>query len=62
VPKKIIVTIPIEGEMTIETKGYSGGSCKDATKFLEALGEKTSDKNTAEYYTTKSTTQNKTKA
>jgi hypothetical protein len=58
-PKKITITVPLDGELSIETKGYSGPSCKDASKFLEALGEKTSDKNTTEYYATETVTKQK---
>lgn len=47
----IEIVIDPQGNATLETKGYSGSSCRDASKFLEqALGTKTSDKPTAESY------------
>jgi hypothetical protein len=49
--KTIEVTISPKGETTIQTKGFAGSSCRDATKTLEqALGAVQSDKATAEMY------------
>jgi len=40
-----------QGETKIQTKGYSGGNCLHASKWLEqALGISTADSKTAEYY------------
>lgn len=51
--KTIEIIVSPRGETTITTKGFSGGSCKDATRDLEkALGAKTSDTPTAEAYAT----------
>jgi len=37
--KKIEITVSLEGAVSIKTSGFSGGSCKDATRDLErALG------------------------
>jgi len=37
--KKIEITVSPEGATSIKTTGFSGGSCKDATRDLEkALG------------------------
>ena len=37
--KKIEITVSPEGTTSIKTKGFSGSSCKDATRDLErALG------------------------
>jgi hypothetical protein len=47
----IELTISPTGETTIETKGYAGTDCLQASKFLEqALGVKTTDQKTAEYF------------
>lgn len=48
------VTVIVEnGETRIETKGFKGASCKQATAALEAaLGVTTSDEPTAEMYQT----------
>lgn len=50
--KTIQITISPKGETKIETSGFSGSSCQDATRALEAaLGAKTSETFTGEYYT-----------
>jgi hypothetical protein len=49
--KQIIVTVDKEGNVALETKGFAGQGCKSASKALEeALGERKSDKPTAEMY------------
>jgi hypothetical protein len=50
-PRIIEVTVSPKGEATVQTKGYSGGDCLQASKFLEdALGVSSADRKTAEYY------------
>ena len=47
--KEIIIEVDLEGNVKIETRGYKGTACKDATKAIEkALGAVTSDIPTAE--------------
>ncbi len=47
----IEVLISPTGETKIETKGFAGTSCQEASKSLEqALGIKVSEKPTAEFY------------
>ena len=54
----IEVTVSPKGETTLQTKGYAGGECLQASKFLEqALGVITADHKTGEYYQTASTEQ-----
>jgi hypothetical protein len=49
--KTIEVIISPTGETTVQTKGFSGSSCRDASKLLEkALGITQSDSPTAEMY------------
>jgi hypothetical protein len=49
--KTIEITISPKGESTVQTKGFAGSSCRDASKFIEqALGEKTGEKMTEEFY------------
>ena len=49
----IEVTVSPQGEVTVQTKGYAGADCLQASRFLEqALGMTTADHKTAEYYTT----------
>jgi hypothetical protein len=47
----IEVTVSPQGETTVQTKGYTGADCLQASKFLEqALGVPTPDHKTAEFY------------
>jgi len=47
----IEVIISPQGETRVETKGFAGTSCRDASQFLEqALGVKVSEKLTPEFY------------
>jgi hypothetical protein len=47
----IEVTVSPTGETTLQTKGYAGGECLRASKFLEeALGVVAADHRTAEFY------------
>jgi hypothetical protein len=49
--QEIIVTISPDAEVKVETQGFKGSACKDATKALEsALGSTSTDTNTREYY------------
>ena len=49
--KSIEVVISPSGQTRIETRGYSGNACRDASRFLEeALGLRTADTLTAEAY------------
>ena len=53
---KIQIIIDPQGEIRLETKGFAGASCKDASKALEqALGLVQSDKPTRELYQNSST-------
>jgi hypothetical protein len=52
-PRVIEVIVSPTGESTVQTKGYSGGECLKASQFLEqALGVKTNDRHTPEFYET----------
>ena len=47
----IEVTVSPTGEATVQTKGYTGGDCLQASKFLEqALGVVATEMKTAEFY------------
>ena len=50
--KKVIrVIVGPKGETRVETKGFSGGACREASRFLEqALGTSTNEQLTAEFY------------
>jgi hypothetical protein len=50
-PRIIEVVVSPQGEATVQTKGYSGPTCLQASKFLEeALGIATTERKTADYY------------
>jgi hypothetical protein len=50
-PRIIEVTVSPQGEATVQTKGYTGSDCLQASKFLEqALGIATSEYKTSEFY------------
>jgi len=52
-PRVIEVIVSPQGETTVQTKGYAGSDCLQASKFLEqALGLVTSETKTAEFYQT----------
>jgi hypothetical protein len=47
----IEIIVSPTGEAKIETRGFSGSSCCDASRFLEdALGARVTEKLTAEFY------------
>jgi hypothetical protein len=57
-PRIIEVTVSPLGETTLQTKGYAGSDCLQASKYLEqALGIITADHKTGEFYQTVSTDQ-----
>ena len=48
----IEIIVSPQGNTKITTKGFAGRKCQDATRELErALGAKTSDRKTIEFYT-----------
>jgi hypothetical protein len=54
----IEIIVSPQGETTLETKGFSGSSCRDASKFLEqALGQRTNETLTSEFYASQDVTQ-----
>ena len=49
----IEITITAKGETSVQTKGFAGSSCRDASKFIEqALGQRTGEQLTAEFHQT----------
>jgi hypothetical protein len=47
----IEVTVSPTGEATVQTRGYAGAECLQASKFLEqALGVATAEHKTTEFY------------
>ena len=57
-PRMIEVTVSPRGETSVQTKGYAGSACLQASKFLEqALGVTAVDHRTAEFYESQSSAQ-----
>jgi hypothetical protein len=49
--KIIEIIVAPDGQARIETKGFSGAECRQASDFLEkALGQRTADAATSEFY------------
>ena len=49
--KTIEITVDPKGRSKVETKGFSGGECREASRFVEqALGSRQAETLTAEYY------------
>lgn len=56
--RTLVVIISPTGETKLETRGFVGASCREASAFLEqALGAKTDERLTAEFYQSTSMTQ-----
>jgi len=54
----IEITVDTKGQSRVETRGFTGGECRDASKFIEqALGQRTDEKLTAEFYQNQATDQ-----
>ena len=49
--KTIEILVAPTGATTVQTKGFSGASCRQASRFLEeVLGKKTSERLTGEFH------------
>ncbi len=57
--KTIEIIVSPSGKTQVETKGFTGGSCRQASEFIElALGQRTGEQLTSEFHQTVSQTQN----
>jgi len=49
--KIIEITVSPNGDAKVETKGFTGGACREASRFVEqALGARSAEALTAEFY------------
>jgi hypothetical protein len=49
--KTIEITVSPKGDTKVETKGFSGTECRQASRFIEeALGQRSVEQLTAEFY------------
>ena len=56
--KIVVVTVDSKGQTKVETRGFTGGECREASKFIEqALGQRSDEKLTAVFYQGQTTDQ-----
>ena len=49
--ERIEITVDPRGGVRVETKGFAGRACQEASRFLEAaLGRRTAEQRTSAYY------------
>jgi len=49
--KTIVIIVSPQGNSSLETRGFSGTGCRDASRFLEqALGKTAEEKLTTEFF------------
>ena len=49
--KTIKITVDPKGNVRVETQGFIGGECREASRFVEqALGTRSAETLTAEFY------------
>ena len=49
--KTIEITVSPKGETTVQTLGFVGPACREASRFIEeALGQRLAEQRTAEFY------------
>ena len=55
---RIEIIVTPEGKTTVQTLGFAGSSCRDASRFIEqALGQQTTERLTAEFHQSQSVEQ-----
>ena len=56
--RTIEIIVAPNGQTRVETKGFAGSECQEASKYLEkALGQRTAEQLTSEFHQTQETTQ-----
>jgi hypothetical protein len=56
--RSIEIIVSPDGKARVETKGFTGGECRDASRFVEqALGQRTDERLTAEFHQSESVRQ-----
>ena len=49
--KLIEITVSPTGQTDVQTKGFAGGECREASRFVEeALGQKAEERLTSEFH------------
>jgi hypothetical protein len=58
VNKTIEITVDPKGQTTVETRGFTGSQCREASRFVEqALGKTTTEQLKPEFYQPQATEQ-----
>jgi hypothetical protein len=56
--KVIEIIVQPDGQTRVETKGFAGSACRDASRFIEeALGKQTGEQLTGEFHQTQAAQQ-----
>lgn len=56
--RTIEIIVTPEGRTTVQTKGFHGSSCREASRFIEqAIGNPTGERLTSEFYQAESVQQ-----
>jgi hypothetical protein len=51
IPKTIEIIVAPDGQAHVQTKGFTGGECREASRFVEqALGRRLNETLTAEFH------------
>ncbi len=59
----IEIIVKPDGHTVVETKGFAGASCRDASRFIEqALGQRQAELMTAEFHQASQRAQNQQRA
>ena len=60
--KTIEITVDAEGESTVETKGFAGPACREASRFVEAaLGTAVAERLTPAFHAAEATRHQETR-
>ena len=56
--KTIEILVAPDGKTTVQTRGFTGSGCREASKFIEqALGQRLDERLTDEFHQVETTTQ-----
>ena len=56
--RTIEIIVSPKGETTVQTKGFAGSSCREASRFIEqSLGQQIGEQLTAEFHSSQSVQQ-----
>ena len=57
-PKTIVIVVAPDGQTAVQTRGFTGSGCREASRFIEqALGASVNETLTSEFHQTKTVEQ-----